>query len=108
MTTVRENTNKLLGMVEEGLLDADGVLRELLMYLSEDVVSEFVNDSYSDLLESEETKVENNAFNRDKLINAVIDNNSHDDVIEMLREFLAEFYAEDDDKFQHDWQLEMY
>ena len=51
-TTPRKNTNKLLEMVEEGLLDKDQVILACVKYMSEDEVTdmmeanEFVEPDY--------------------------------------------------------------
>ena len=38
----RENTNYLLEMLDDGLVDGDSLARELLQYLSDDEVGEFM------------------------------------------------------------------
>ena len=50
MRDVRHTTNKLLEMVDCGLLDPDTVLRACLSYMSEDEVADLarVNDFYLD------------------------------------------------------------
>ena len=39
----RENTNYLLEMLDDGLVDGDSLARELLQYLSDDEVGEFIS-----------------------------------------------------------------
>lgn len=47
--SVREYTNKLLDMVDEGIVDKDILIRELLNYMSEDEVKDFViTNEYDD------------------------------------------------------------
>ena len=47
--SVREYTNKLLDMVDEGIVDKDILIRELLNYMSEDDVKDFViTNEYDD------------------------------------------------------------
>lgn len=40
---MRDTTNKVLQMVEDGVLDKDNLIRDLLGYLSEDEVKQFCN-----------------------------------------------------------------
>ena len=42
---VREYTNKIIEMVDEGLLDRDMLIRDLLNYMSESDVKDFYNSS---------------------------------------------------------------
>lgn len=49
----REATNKLLEMIEEGLLDKDSVIMACVKYMSEDDVSDMMH--CNDFLEEEET-----------------------------------------------------
>lgn len=49
----REYTNKIIEMVDEGLIDRDILIRDLLNYMSESDVAEFY-DSYFDQDEDED------------------------------------------------------
>jgi hypothetical protein len=49
MYDVREYTNKLLELIDEGCLSSSNVLEELLRYLPEADVKEFFKDTYDDL-----------------------------------------------------------
>ena len=42
---VRENTNKLLDMIEDGVLDATFVVTACLKYMSEDEVSDMMRSN---------------------------------------------------------------
>ena len=52
---MREYTNELLDMVNDGLLDANSVLLSLVGYLSEDDVKDFcINGDYSELWDDDD------------------------------------------------------
>lgn len=42
--SARPVTDRLVDMIEDNIVDAENCLRELLFYLSEDEVKQFVND----------------------------------------------------------------
>ena len=50
----REYTNKLLGMVEEGLLDRDNVIMACVKYMSEDEVRDMMH--CNEFIEEEENE----------------------------------------------------
>ena len=52
----REYTNKLLEMVEEGLLDRDNVIMACVKYMSEDEVRDMMH--CNEFIEEEETEEE--------------------------------------------------
>lgn len=45
---LREKSNKLISLVQEGILDAESVLHNLIDWLSERDVSNFFDDEYSE------------------------------------------------------------
>lgn len=51
---MRKYTNKVIEMVDEGLLDRDTLIRDLLMWLSESDVEEFYERNLSDHDEDED------------------------------------------------------
>lgn len=58
-TNVRHYTNKLLEMVENGLIDKDSLIRSFACYLSEDDVHDLMHrEGYLDEEESEEEEEE--------------------------------------------------
>ena len=62
---VRENTNKLLEMVEEGILDKDAVISAFCSYMSEDDVKDLMecNEWLEEEEEDEEDEEEENLDN---------------------------------------------
>lgn len=59
----REYTNKLLDMLEEGLLDTDTVIMACLKYMSEDEVRDMMEAN--EFLEHEEEDEDEEGFSRD-------------------------------------------
>lgn len=58
-TNVRQHTNKLLELVEDGLIDKDNLIRSFACYLSEDDVHDLMRrEGYLDDEESEEEEEE--------------------------------------------------
>ncbi len=58
-TNVRQYTNKLLEMVENGLIDKDNLIRSFACYLSEDDVHDMMRrEGYLDDEESDEDEDE--------------------------------------------------
>ena len=51
---IRKYTNKIINLVDDGVLDADYQLRQLLVWMSEDEVKEFWDRNLADEFESEE------------------------------------------------------
>ena len=82
MTDVREATNKILDMVDEGILDKDMVIMACLKYMSEDDVadmahcnefflneedeSEFTDDDGNPISEEEQERANHIAKSQDK------------------------------------------
>ena len=58
MKTARANTNKLLEMIEEGLLDKDTVIMACVKYMSEDDVADMMHCNEFDYEEEEEEEEE--------------------------------------------------
>jgi hypothetical protein len=56
MGVTRQTTNKLLEMVEEGLLDKDTLIMACLKYMSEDEVADMAH--HNELLNDEENEDE--------------------------------------------------
>jgi hypothetical protein len=52
---VRQYTNLLIEAVEDGVLSADAVLKNLLGWLSEDDVRKFAEDEYYELFEDDDS-----------------------------------------------------
>jgi len=51
INTGRKYTNKIIGMVDEGLLDRDTLIRDLLCWMSESDVEEFYDQYLADAFE---------------------------------------------------------
>ena len=51
MSDVREYTNKLLEMVEDGILDKDNVIMAFCKYMSEDDVKDLMECGFIEVLE---------------------------------------------------------
>ena len=45
---IREYTNKIIDLVDQGVLDADYLMRQLLLWMSEDDVREFYKQYYEE------------------------------------------------------------
>lgn len=58
MSKPREFTNKLLEMIEEGLLDRDNVIMACVKYMSEDEVKDMMHANEFLLEDDEETENE--------------------------------------------------
>lgn len=73
MTDVRKATNKILDMVDEGILDKDMVIMSCLKYMSEDDVADmahcnefFLHDDDEDEEESEFTDEDGNPISEEE------------------------------------------
>lgn len=73
----REHTNKLLEMIEEGLLNPDTVILACLKYMSEDEVKDMMEANEFILDEEEEDEEE--GFSRDNDVWSVEEVDSTDD-----------------------------
>ena len=64
MVNVRQATDKILEMVEEGILDKDTVIMSCLKYMSEDDVADMAHCNEFFLEEDEEEFEDSNDFKR--------------------------------------------
>ena len=61
MPIVRQKTNKLLEMIEEGLLDRDTVILACVSYMSEDDVADMMHrNEFNDSDDSDENEDDDN------------------------------------------------
>ena len=57
---MREYTNKLTGMIDDGLLSSEDVLKEMLMFFAESEIEDFCkkNESFGELFDEDEDEDE--------------------------------------------------
>ena len=58
MKTAREKTNKLLEMIDDGLLDKDTVIMACVKYMSEDDVADMMHANEFEIEDDEEEEEE--------------------------------------------------